>query len=320
MNLINKQFNVNQTLKTMKHNGLNYLSYFNQLNQNNKNLINRWAFFNNVMDDVKTKQRHDLINIEREFNNFLLNKKQETKNNYRSAYNTLLEFKGNNDLLSINRAEAERFLHYLINTKKLANNSVRTRIIALKSFYEYLATIYKGISNPWRYLKIPRMVKKHEGTSHFLTKADILTINDALLDLKTDTLLKAVYLCLAHGLRWAECSNIKGNKNELVWIAKRSKLRSVKPTRADIEMFKLTDNNMKQLIPSFKSYVYQRNKLTRIISKLDLSYKPTPHDFRHYFAIQLYKKTKDVLLVSQALGHSNIATTDIYLQSLKGSL
>jgi integrase/recombinase XerD len=37
-----------------------------------------------------------------------------------------------------------------------------------------------------------------------------------------------------------------------------------------------------------------------------------PHLLRHTFATDLYKKTKDILLVQRALGHVNLATTEIY--------
>lgn len=44
-------------------------------------------------------------------------------------------------------------------------------------------------------------------------------------------------------------------------------------------------------------------------------YRPVPkkfHSLRHTFAIQLYKKTKDLRLVQFALGHRNITNTMIY--------
>ena len=42
----------------------------------------------------------------------------------------------------------------------------------------------------------------------------------------------------------------------------------------------------------------------------------SPHDFRHYFATELYKATRDIRKVQVALGHSNIAITDTYLRGL----
>ncbi|HVK60728.1 MAG TPA: tyrosine-type recombinase/integrase [Bdellovibrionales bacterium] len=44
-------------------------------------------------------------------------------------------------------------------------------------------------------------------------------------------------------------------------------------------------------------------------------YRPAPkklHSLRHTFAIQLYKKTKDIRLVQVALGHRNVMNTMVY--------
>ena len=38
------------------------------------------------------------------------------------------------------------------------------------------------------------------------------------------------------------------------------------------------------------------------------------HALRHTFAVQLYQKTRDIMIVQFALGHKNIANTMIYLE------
>ena len=39
----------------------------------------------------------------------------------------------------------------------------------------------------------------------------------------------------------------------------------------------------------------------------------SPHKLRHYYATNLYEKSLDIYLVSKLLGHTNIKTTQIYL-------
>lgn len=41
----------------------------------------------------------------------------------------------------------------------------------------------------------------------------------------------------------------------------------------------------------------------------------SPHDFRHFFAVSLFKRTHNLLEVSARLGHSDVRITEIYLSS-----
>jgi integrase len=47
---------------------------------------------------------------------------------------------------------------------------------------------------------------------------------------------------------------------------------------------------------------------------------PIVRDFRHLYACNLYKTTKDIVRVSTALNHSNIAITDTYITDLKRNI
>jgi len=46
----------------------------------------------------------------------------------------------------------------------------------------------------------------------------------------------------------------------------------------------------------------------------------SPHGLRHTFATRLYSRTGDLLVVQRALGHRNIATTEIYTHLVDGVL
>ena len=55
-----------------------------------------------------------------------------------------------------------------------------------------------------------------------------------------------------------------------------------------------------------------------------LSSKTLPHTLRHSFATDLYRETTNIRLTQKALGHSNLATTQIYThivdEELEGAL
>ena len=62
----------------------------------------------------------------------------------------------------------------------------------------------------------------------------------------------------------------------------------------------------------------QTRHVNNIFQKISrrIRYKVHPHMLRHAYASELYRKTKDILLIKKLLGHSNVATTSRYLESL----
>ena len=62
-----------------------------------------------------------------------------------------------------------------------------------------------------------------------------------------------------------------------------------------------------------KYYRQMRNNLADKLGKPELR-TIRLYDFRHYFATMLYRKTRDILLVKQQLGHKKIENTLIYTQ------
>ena len=59
-----------------------------------------------------------------------------------------------------------------------------------------------------------------------------------------------------------------------------------------------------------------RQKLRRLAEKAELSKRVHPHALRHSFAAELATERVDIRVISQALGHSNIAITDRYVSHL----
>ena len=106
----------------------------------------------------------------------------------------------------------------------------------------------------------------------------------------------------------------KNNKDRILWIndkalgeLKEWKLRQEKKLEKKSEMV-FTTRTGGMLSPSnLRKMVYNYT------DKAGITYKQvSPHTFRHTFATDLYRKTKDLRLVQKALGHANLSTTQIY--------
>jgi integrase/recombinase XerD len=44
--------------------------------------------------------------------------------------------------------------------------------------------------------------------------------------------------------------------------------------------------------------------------------RPSPHTFRHYFAISYLQRGGDIYALTRILGHTSVKVTDVYLRSM----
>ena len=58
---------------------------------------------------------------------------------------------------------------------------------------------------------------------------------------------------------------------------------------------------------------YVQDMVSRYAKRAEIKKNVSPHTLRHTFATDLYRKIKDPVTVKNALGHSNITTTMIYV-------
>jgi len=107
----------------------------------------------------------------------------------------------------------------------------------------------------------------------------------------------------------------KGDKDRLLWI-NDSTLDTLREWRnrqseelGDIKLVftTRTGNKIKIRPGDIRKMVYTYSRKTGITDK-----KISPHTFRHNFATDLLRETKNLRLVQKALGHSNISINQIY--------
>lgn len=62
---------------------------------------------------------------------------------------------------------------------------------------------------------------------------------------------------------------------------------------------------------------YVQSFIVRYAKKASINKKIGPHTLRHTFAIDLYRKTKDIVVVQRTLGHVHISSTMFYVHLVK---
>jgi len=200
---------------------------------------------------------------------------------------------------------------YRLKIAHLSKKSIHAYLTAIKSFIKYLNS-YKDIDITLRgaqSIKVPKSLPKP------LQESDILQIISQE-DEKTVLIIEIFY---GLGLRISElCSievtNIKGGFIRV--LGKGNKVR-------EVPIIPTLEQNIKKYINNYnpKTYLFEKDgvgmkdtQIRYIINKTFKKYgiKATPHQLRHSFASHLLKEGARIADVSELLGHSSMASTQIY--------
>ena len=104
--------------------------------------------------------------------------------------------------------------------------------------------------------------------------------------------------------------NAKGGSDRYIYL--QEKALEVIQAWYDIRPESTTDLLFITLKGKKISNRYIRRMIDRLSKRAGIDKKIHPHSLRHTFATDIYKDTKNILLVQKALGHANVSTTQIY--------
>ncbi len=224
--------------------------------------------------------------------------------------------------------EIEGFIHWLTQ-KKLSPRS-RARVLAtIKTFFRFLILSQRLETSPAVLIETPRFPKKLPQVLSLEEVERLLEQPDTThpRGLRDKAMLELLY---ATGLRVSELVRLKLNQLNLEVgyisvIGKGAKERLVPVGRqAQQALTQYLKKGRAALLKKPSSYLfigYRGRPLTRqgfweIIKKYAIKAginKPiSPHTLRHSFATHILERGADLRSVQTMLGHSSIATTQIY--------
>ena len=225
------------------------------------------------------------------------------------------------------------YLENMSTERCLSAGTVRRRMACLRSFFRYLDE-EKVCTDPffgWR-LRLPRRKRLPRALSRDETGM-LLSFTDTEGDVNRSRLPQhlgiEVRLMISTGIRvgelcklgtmdvWQDGSALrirgKGSRDRIVYITDAE-------LRADVK--KLASLRQRLLDGPGPLFVNQhgttlrphsfRSKLRTIAGRMGLKRRVTPHMLRHTAATLLIENGVDIRIVQRLLGHSSIATTEIY--------
>lgn len=233
-------------------------------------------------------------------------------------------------LAKIDLATIHSFLENCQDVRKASRRTNARRVSALKSFFDFLLKENHVTLNPFHTIDLPRTEKKlpkalsQNEVQQLLTPPNIITPiarrDNAMLVLLYSTGLRVSELVL---LPLVACNLAagfvrvlgKGNKERLIPFGAEAKEKIeiyLKTARPNI----LKGKRSNYLFITHRGTHMTRLRFWQIIRKSALAAgiekEISPHMLRHSFATHLLAGGADLRAVQMMLGHSDIATTQIY--------
>jgi integrase/recombinase XerD len=270
-----------------------------------------------------------------EFLNYLSVERGLSKNtitSYRADLVSFLNYLESKGLSNIEKIKRDNITNYLLHLKDngLSGNSVSRALVAIKMFYKFLAGERLVKDNVAGVLESPKLIRPLPNVLNLTEVEKLLAAPDMKnwMGVRDKAALELMY---ATGMRVSEMVDLststlnldmgfikcrgKGDKERMVPIGSQAKnsisryLDRVRPSllkqKSDSHLF-LSRLGKRISRQSFWKMIKKYAGKARIKKEI------TPHTLRHSFATHLLERGADLRVVQEMLGHSDIATTQIY--------
>ena len=251
---------------------------------------------------------------------------KSTMRTYCGEFKTFLKTLKKNLAKDFTKEQLQRYILYCIERLKLSENTIHSRINALKFYYEQV--LYKERM----FFEIPRP-KKPFILPNVLGENEISRLFNALSNLKHKAILFTAY---SAGLRVSETtalqlSHVDSDRMQLLLKGakgKKDRYVGLSPILLDILRAYIKQCKPRPLVYVFegvkpgKEYSHSsaqqvfRNAREKARIQKDITF----HGLRHSFATHLLEKGVDVKYIQELLGHFDIRTTMRYLHVRKEQL
>lgn len=205
-------------------------------------------------------------------------------------------------------------------TETLSPSGANVAVAAINSLWMFMGRPELRIKGPRMQVGYLRPLDSNLSYAEYL---HLVKAADELLDPRVSLVLQS--LCSA-GLRVSELSFLTAEALDegVAWVANKGKVRQVILPRELCELLRNYCDRVglregpiflgKAGGPIARTTVWRWMKLAAALAEIP-DEKVYPHNLRHLFATRYYEGYRDLDAVSDALGHSKLETTRIYIAS-----
>lgn len=236
----------------------------------------------------------------------------------------------------VTEQDIKDYIDYLSENGKKASTISRT-IASIRAFYQYEKKNKKTIQDPTEHIQSPKIEKR---APCVLTSQEV----ELLLEQPTDVDLKGIRdkamleFAYASGMRVSEIIGL--NIEDVVFeegivVCKNGNKKRMIP------LGKMCLNALKEYVDNARSILVKTEKETALFVNLNgkrltrqgfwkiikyyqeqanITKDITPHTLRHSFATHLLQNGADLKSIQMMLGHSDISSTQVYMQFQNGGL
>lgn len=219
---------------------------------------------------------------------------------------------------SVKATDVRAFLASL-EEKGLKQRSIKLKLAAIKSFYQYCMEENLLKKNPTLSVSTPKL---DDSLPKYLSSRQVAILREhTRKDLRDRALVETLY---ATGLRISELLNIK--REDIKWESRQIWIRYGKGKKVRFVLFtnecELRLNSYLDTRGVQSEYLFCNKKggrLSRVFVEKkfqefsdELGFKIVPHMMRHTFATHLTEKNMDFSYIQELLGHININSTRMY--------
>jgi site-specific recombinase XerD len=249
-----------------------------------------------------------------------------TVRTYRSEFIQLLQLLKNKPVQELTPDDLRRYLVYSMEKEGISENTVHSRLNAIKFYFEQVLKREKffwDIPRPKKPLLLPKVLNDDE----------IGRLFRALQNKKHKAMLFTIY---SAGLRVSELVNLKIadiDSTRMQILIRQSKGKKDRYVGLSPVLLDILRNYLRTYKPKPKIFLFESEQtftsyFTRTVQKIFTAAKSDAgigkdvgvHVLRHSFATHLLEKGTDIHYIKELLGHFDIKTTERYLHVSKQKL